>query len=383
MKVNDIKIISSKDYCELHANAKFETHWVWGDEPFPLWYRFPIEYRDFLSTENGDPFVAAFLAPAMALGEPLEIDTPVSKKLLTAIPKIQSIYKCWDNKLSQIEVKASIRDEVLSLDDSPPQNIGLFFSLGVDSSYSLLKNIRNHPKDDESISHLIIVEGFDIDYQWEKERFPPLLANINKVAKEYNKLVIPVTTNLTDLSDRIVDWVRLYHGAAKATIALALSSMLKRVYIAAGQTYDRLIPQGIHSFLDPLWSNELVSFIHDGLEAKRLDKIRDLASSSVILKNLRVCTTSNITDAYNCGVCEKCLRTMIGLHILGLLQKCKVFPHTIDIELIRRLSELNPVAKQNFRELLDELIYSKKDLAIKSALEECLSRDMEKGSEIQ
>src|SRR5262249_20604562 len=153
-------------YCELSVDAQCETHWVWGDKPFRLFYRFPPECRAHISKENGNPFLAAFLVPAMRLGEALEIEAPVSKRLYESLPVLQDIYRSWDRRLTSITVRASIR-----ADDHPVQSsraTALFFSLGVDSSFSLLKNIQRNPYGDDAVTHLINVLGFDI-YLWESE----------------------------------------------------------------------------------------------------------------------------------------------------------------------------------------------------------------------
>ena len=372
MLISDITLVDQAGSCELRARVKCETHWVWGDEPFELWYRFPVDYKPFLDPENGDPFVAAFLVPTMVLGESLTVEAPVSSKLLRALPEIQAIYHCWDRQLHQVEVTAPIREPEAS-ESASPQKTGLFFSLGVDSSYSLLKNVRQHPDGKEAVTHLINVLGFDI-YLWEQERYPPLLANMRRVAEHFDKTVLPVTTNLRDFSDRVVDWVGFYHGPALASVALALGSFFQQVSIAASQTYARLIPKGAHPLLDPLWGTEQVAFVHDGLETSRLNKTRYLAQSPALVERLRVCATGKVTDAYNCGRCEKCVRTMISLHIGGILSQCRTLPHEIDLDLVRRLPVPHQMARQYLEELGLELGDEGPDRAIKGALQACLMR---------
>jgi hypothetical protein len=40
--------------------------------------------------------------------------------------------------------------------------------------------------------------------------------------------------------------------------------------------------------------------------------------------------TENATSVYNCGLCEKCIRTMISLHIVGALERCSTLPKKLD-----------------------------------------------------
>src|SRR5262245_20268319 len=95
MRVSNIKITERRGYCELSASVKCETFWVWGNEPFRLWYQYPAELMSYLDQRNGDQFVAALLAPAMVLGERLEIEADVSPRLLQSVEKIQALYRNW------------------------------------------------------------------------------------------------------------------------------------------------------------------------------------------------------------------------------------------------------------------------------------------------
>jgi hypothetical protein len=66
--------------------------------PFTLWHRFPRWCQPFLSSDNGDPFLAALLVPARRTGKRLAISAPLSPRPLDALPDIQSIYACFDQR---------------------------------------------------------------------------------------------------------------------------------------------------------------------------------------------------------------------------------------------------------------------------------------------
>jgi hypothetical protein len=209
--------------------------------------------------------------------------------------------------------------------------VGLFFSLGVDSFYSLLKNLRDHPADAETISHLLAIHDFDIPIDAWDERFSPrMLASCERVARETGKTLLPVVTNLRRATGAI-SWWSLSHGAALASVALALGGFPRRVLIAASTTYDQLYPWGSHPVLDPLWSTETLTVIHDGCEMGRIDKVRFLAESQLALDTLRLCA------AYNCGHCLKCLPTIIDLMQAGALDRCATLPHEVDVDHLREI----------------------------------------------
>lgn len=338
MRVSDIHVVSLGDACELRARIACDTELAPYDgrpiEPFDLRYRFPAWCAGALSPDNGDPFLAAMLVPAMTLGERLEIPAPVSPALQRALPEIQSILQCFDPRQARIDVIAPTRDRPLPANEVTG-GVGLFFSLGVDSFYSLLKNQRDHPRDAETIGHLIAVHGMDVGHDPWDERVPPtMLGNWRRVAQETGTALLPVTTNLRVVLEPLALWT-MAHGAGLASIALALGNALGTVRIAASTTYDQLYPWGSHPVLDPLWSTEGVRFIHDGCELDRIGKTALLAQSQLALDTLRVCP--GFSAEYNCGRCVKCLPTMIDLLQLGALSRCRTLPHAIDAEQLRRI----------------------------------------------
>jgi hypothetical protein len=89
-----------------------------------------------------------------------------------------------------------------------------------------------------------------------------------------------------------------------------------RVLIGSTLAYEELGPEGTHPLSDHWWSGDMCEIVHDGAEARRSRKIDVIASHPVALAHLRVCWRLD-TSAYNCGMCEKCVRTMIGLHLAG------------------------------------------------------------------
>jgi hypothetical protein len=304
---------------------------------------------DFLTPENGDPFLAALLPIAMMTSQPLTIDAPVSAKLWRALPEIQSVYGCFDKGHSRVKVTAPLRTQ-RAHPGKTPAKIGLFFSMGVDSFYSLLKNVRDHPADEDTITHLIPVHGFDVYHPgWDSQFTPTILEHTQMVAEGLNKTLLPVVTNLRYVMESLEAAWSMYHGAALASVALAMGSLFRRVHIAASTTYDQLYPLGTHPVLDPLWSTESLSFVHDGCELDRIDKTRMAAQSPLALETLRVCPGH--VPEYNCGRCIKCLPTMIDLLQVGALQRCRTFPDEIDIEQLRQmlLGSLGKVNYENYQ----------------------------------
>ena len=171
MRVSEIAIDSSDAGCELRGWVESEAD---PDHPdwfaaFPLWFRFPSWCRPYLSEDNGDPFLAALLFAAMRTGEPLTIAAPISPRLLATAPTIQDVYAAFDPRARRVPVTVRARGQPL-VEDGGKRGVGLFFSLGIDSYYSLLKNERTHPADNERVTHLISIHGFDVAHgEWDPE----------------------------------------------------------------------------------------------------------------------------------------------------------------------------------------------------------------------
>lgn len=285
-----------------------------------VYFTFDKKYKDFIYAD-ASPFAAALMIPSMKLGQDLIIKGSISEKLYEGMHQIMDIMLSWEIGLKRIKIKA---DKIVK-DDIHPKNVACFFSAGVDSFYTYLK----HSKDTEDkISHLIVVKGSDIDLR-NKRLWQMAKENIYAVAEKGGVDVIPVESNVQIVLEPIItpDYA---HGGCLAAVGLCLRRGFKKVYIGATFKLGFGIPYGSDPRTDKLWSTEAITFEHDGAEATRLEKVEwEISRSPVALDHLRVCYM-NVNGKYNCGKCEKCIRTMISLYIAGKLEDAKTLPHVLD-----------------------------------------------------
>jgi hypothetical protein len=285
---------------------------------FRIWHKYPLEYYEQVST-NGNWLLAACILPAMRFGEDLLIEGKVSKKLVAGVEKLMGIISKWEPEYKIIKIEHPGFED----NKSGGKEAGMFFSGGVDSFYTLLKNENSSANDTEKIKYLLFVKGFDINARNENI-FEEAISHIEKISDAYKKTLLSIDTNIRSFSKGVIRW-NMYHSAAMASIALGLGSLFKEIYVAGSYSYKHLMPWGTHPLIDPLWSTESTGFVHDGCEAGRVEKILwQVGKSQVALDNLRVCW-ENRESRYNCCKCEKCLRTMLNLHIAGVLDKCRTF----------------------------------------------------------
>ncbi len=308
-------------------------------ERIEIWFQASVP----LFTGGSDAMVPLGLLAAMSAGCPLVVPGHVSPRLLANAGRAQDIMAAFENGLRPTTVVA----EPGLTAGAPDRGVGAFFSCGVDSFFTALKH-------QDEISHLIFVRGFDV-FDIESGRGVAARDSARRAAAGMGKELIEIDSNFRDLTQRFVSW-NLAHGPVLGAIALLLQSNLRRVYVPASDHYRDLYDRGSHPLLDPLWGTESLEIVHDGCEATRPQKVGRIAGSDVALPNLRVCNRQQAV--YNCGRCEKCLRTMIALRLIGALERCPTLP---DVEL-RRVARIpvTPSTRAYVRENL-ELAWARRD----------------------
>lgn len=299
----------------------------------------------------GDAVFAAALPLAVARREELAIDAPVAAPLLERADAIAAIYARWLGLRPATPVVAQAAGGGFAGSAAG----ALFFTLGVDSFYSLLKAPEQREREVERqmapIESLLFVHGYDIGLD-DVELYEDTRRNIERVAAARGARALLTRTDLRALSEGAVNW-ELYHGAALASVGLALGSQLSNIVIASSWARENLRPWGSHPGLDPLWSTERTTFLHEGLEARRWQKVRAISQSPLALDNLRVCWEA--PGRYNCGRCDKCLLTMLMLERTRALGRCATLPDTIDPALLRGLDLSSRASLTVLDDLLDGL----------------------------
>jgi hypothetical protein len=218
---------------------------------------------------------------------------------------------------------------------------------------------------------LIFVNGFDIPLS-NDELASKTVEKLQAAAHEMGKELVVLSTNIREFADKYVSWGEQYHGAALASIGLSLR--FREISVASSFSTKDLHPWGSHPALDHLWSSHLTSIRHDSVSVSRIEKVRFITQSSTAMKYLRVCW-ENPNNSYNCGSCEKCLRTMINLQSVCKLQQIETLPHIIPLEDVKNL-KLRSIAgliflKENLSQLKKNPIENN---ALIDALESLISR---------
>jgi hypothetical protein len=336
-----------------------------------LWFRFPAAMASW-ATESAEAFVAALLPTAMVLNRRLEVQGHVSPLFRSGCEQILHQYHVWDKRLHEVELDVATTAPACG----DRFATGCFFTCGVDSFYTVLKNLQRE-RGDGRITHLIYIRGY-ADCPLDNEvLFQNLAKKLTTVASGLNLEFVPAATNLRSFTSAPASSWDWHASSQLASAGLCLGGGLRRLIIPGGDTYSTLSPWGSHPLIDPLWSTESLEFRHDGCEAFRSQKLDwYVARSRVALENLRVCGYES-SGLQNCGRCEKCLRTMIGLAALGAEMPAGLFGKQLDLDLVRQLNGANRVIgyylRDNLKLLGAGVRHPELEEAVRSALHPALS----------
>jgi hypothetical protein len=292
--VDDLRLSSVDDRCEISARVRRGD----GDER-RLWYRFPGQFAP--AQVDGSPFLAGLLVWAMRNREDVTVDAPVSPRLLASVDQVMAVYRSmYPQRYRRVSVSAP--------EGAPPpatELTGSFFSRGVDSWFAVLTALEDDPQS-PPLTHLVFSRDFFPVDGWTPEVVEARARATLEAAARTGCEAIELNTNLK----------REFGGAQLASGALALG--FSRMIIPSGSMHGELVPAGTHPALDYRFSTERTEIVHYG-DANRLTKVERVARSPLALDTLHVCRWNRTVTEHNCGRCEKCLRTMLELHLVDAL----------------------------------------------------------------
>lgn len=345
---------------------------IWEQSSRPsqtIYFETSARFADALSCDP-HAFVLAMVVPAFHFGEErLRIDAALCPELRVGVRQALSLLNTWYYQGARTLPR--IESDLLSSGGlfSGKDRSALFYSGGVDSFAALAANRHDYPKEHTGrFRDGILVYGLELD---DPQAFAHVMNILEPLAPRLDLTFIPVYTNIylifrrEDAKRKFHFWRDEYQGAAFAAIAHALSNRVGRVGAASSDDYAHLIPAGTHPLLEPIYSTRRMQLRYENPEMSRLDKLRLIASWSDARDNLRVCNHFAHYEAgrLNCGKCEKCVRTMLGLLALGELENCRAFPYCdlqpaqirrtwalADAMVVYSYEELIPLLKERGRE---------------------------------
>ena len=299
----------------ISSDTTERTHRVSAEvDGAPVWF----ESADCSLAPSVEALGSAFLIPALERGARLELPAPVSGVWLTNLAGLVPILNEW---WRYPEILPAV-PAVASGGASPRAGTALCFSGGVDSFHSLLRGGHR-------VDLLVLVQGFDIGLD-DEARLAAFEPSFRAIARACGARAVVVRTNLRQHPlFGCAPWERT-HGGALAAVGHLLADHAGRLIISSSYTYEEQLPWGSHWRTDPLWSSDRLSIVHLGASLWRDEKLEAIAEEELVRRHLRVCWENRSPEG-NCSRCDKCVLTMLMLHVSGRLEAFSVFDHPASI----------------------------------------------------
>jgi len=315
VKISNVSAFNKKLEVKLTFSKKISRYF--SKNNFTIYYDENIENVD--ESILSIPAVLAILPICWATGAELYV-----KKLdKTCLLSLLSLRKVFKEKFANFSSDGNINVQQTIVNKFNNNQTALFFSGGVDSSSSYLEHKHEQP----ILFTLINTErSFD-------NKTNQLRNWYKKFAEQKGLELHIIRSNLLRPDDGIIKNDLLTHefkiphgwwgGVGYALITLGLCAPLTiekigKIFLASTPTSD--VFEGgnflrVHNFS---WAD--INIVYDGENMERQEKIfKILNTDSQFLNHLRCCYGSDYTiESKNCGYCEKCMRTIVGLILAGI-----------------------------------------------------------------
>ncbi|MEZ5183334.1 MAG: hypothetical protein R2702_15900 [Acidimicrobiales bacterium] len=323
MRVHSIERTTGRDGIEWSGRISF------ADQERTVRFGGPAE---LVSNADATPFLAAALLPAMAWGQDLHVDGPVSGAVVAKVPTIARLLASMDPALRVPEV--SVAEEAEEPWPTGDGGVACMFSRGVDSTYSAsVPRGVPAPRDARRNSRTR-------DPNHDEATAAAELEATRRAAEVVGLPLHAIWTDLRAFTDPMFGWSAM-HGAGLAALALLVRQRFDHVVLPSAYDLESLAPAGSHPAIDPLWSSPSTRIHHDHLDRGRHAKVAWLAAERPdLLPHLKVCYQHSTQT--NCGQCHKCGLTMSSLRAEGVLGLATLFPAELDLEVVRRQRVVGP-----------------------------------------
>lgn len=277
------------------------------------------------------PFLATVVTIAWAVGADIEVPI-VDQRFVNSVEAVGRVMKSWYPRLPfSTQIRAA---RVQTTKDESAVHEGLLYSGGLDSTASLIRHLDSRPT-------LIMILGTPDLAADQVEFHQMFLARVLPFVEQLNLKLHLVRSSMLNLINlerldhefgsalRGYWWESIGHG-------LMLLGTCAPLTATEGITTLRIAASRVERFEEPWGSNPATdeklawgqtSVVHDSHDISRQQKIDSLIAPFLRRTSgtlpLRVCGSTKSRDrlarqALNCGRCEKCVRTIVGLLAGGI-----------------------------------------------------------------
>ena len=301
-----------------------------------VWYSVQEHYGTFLCDDRADAFLIVALMYAMKSHQDIAVEAPVSKRLLF---NIENVIQPLFSKMIPGSRCITISVQGGSCPILDGKAVGCGCSLGVDSLSALYKHMSDHMMEEYRVSHLALFNSCQLGYlnpELDESAFREAVESLAPFSKEVNLPVVAVNSNLnvfyaeagfTTASSRFF--------ISTLSCVLALQKLFGKYVFASSCPVDSFeLSQKDQSHAEaayvPLLSTESTEIILSGSTLTRVEKTDQIRHNHLTQRYLDVCWATQVASSIshddrwlkektkkNCGWCDKCLRTLFTLELLG------------------------------------------------------------------
>lgn len=284
-----------------------------SEKPWRLWFRVPERHKPALCDDH-DPFVIQTVFLAMRRRMNLAVHGKVSSSLLRNLAEFQAAWHSW-NPEEYEEVEILVDAEYERPRPSGPEKALLAYTGGVDSSFSAYRHSKGKVgRRSVNIAAGVFAHGFEIPLE-QTEAFGNAARKASRVLDSIGLPLMTVATNFR-ATEADHNWGHTQGTAVASCLNLLKEGHSKGLIASSWANPWLIIPWGSSPLTDYLLSSDSFQIIHDGAECTRTDKVSLLSEWPEALKELRSCFMGDRKDG-NCGVCCKCLWTILSFKALG------------------------------------------------------------------
>lgn len=282
-----------------------------------VWAEVDNKYKDYLCYERSDAFVVGLLHYAMRHNHDIVCETPMGEDLYYQITTylIDALSK-GSPRMHKIRIEADIDENELPC----AGKVGTGISCGIDSLHVLACQTGT-PMKQHNVTHLAFN---NVGSHGEGEKARKLFAQRRQMAEQF---CLEYGFELTEVNSNIMDEFEqnhfITHTFTSMFAVFCLQKLYAIYYYASGRPiadfsladtdrdcsyYDLLLAES--------FSTDRLKIYSEGGTLTRLEKTSRVVAYAPSYKYLNVCTST----AENCSRCEKCIRTLLALDVLGKLE---------------------------------------------------------------
>ena len=300
--------------------SRLETYVSIDGDKKKIWFSVDKEYEPYLCWERSDAYVIAVLNYAMRNGHDIECDAPLTEDLYYNIDKyLIDAIKQYNPNFYRPIITAPISSDVLPCAGA----VGTGISCGVDSLHALASQ-TGLKFNKHNITHLTFNNvGSHGEGEKAQKLFKERLELPKIFANEFGYKLVISNSNLMDVVEQNHFKSHTYSSMFPVYCLQKLYSIY--YYASGGYKYSEfsltdIVSQccGSYEMLSlPLLSTHNLRIYSEGEGMTRMTKLKKVVDYVPSYKYLNVC----LKDGDNCGVCEKCVRTLLGIDALGKLDE--------------------------------------------------------------